>query len=97
MDRRRQRRFCTEVMGWSSNAALERHRVVIADISTTGCRIIDHDAEVRVGDRVVLAIAQLDPLAATVRWSRGDAAGLEFDVPLEAKIVLHLASLERVA
>jgi len=95
MDRRGQRRFFTEVLGWAQGTALEKYSVFVSDISAKGCRISDHNSHVGIGDRVVLCMADLDPLAATVRWANKGAAGLEFDDALDAELVLYLASFCR--
>jgi hypothetical protein len=95
MDRRSHRRFFTEVLGWTRNTALEEHSIVVSDISAKGCRINDPDSLCTVDDRVVLSLADLEPIAATVRWSRNAAAGLEFDDVLDNDVVLYLASLRR--
>jgi hypothetical protein len=95
MERRSQRRFFTEILGWAQGEALEKHSVFASDISAKGCRISDHNARVAVGDRVALLMADLEPLAATVRWTNSSAAGLEFDGALDTKTVLYLASFCR--
>ena len=95
MDRRSQQRFFTEVLGWAQGTALEKYSVFVSDISARGCRISDHNSHVGVDDRVVLSMAGLEPLAATVRWANKGAAGLEFDEALADEIVLYLASFCR--
>jgi hypothetical protein len=40
-------------------------------------------------------MADLDPLAATVRWANNGAAGVEFDDALDAEVVMYLASFCR--
>jgi hypothetical protein len=95
MDRRAQRRFFTEVLGTAQGRALEKHSVFVSDISAKGCRISDRNSHVAVGERVVLSMADLEPLAATVRWTNNGAAGLEFDLALDTEVVLYLASFCR--
>jgi hypothetical protein len=92
MDRRSQQRFFTEVLGRAKGEALAEHSVFVSDISARGCRITHRGSGVAVDDRVVLSIAELKPLAATVKWTNGGAAGLEFDEALDGEVVLTLAS-----
>jgi hypothetical protein len=64
-----------EVMGQSMSARL-------CDISTDGVKVLVDDL-LCAGDKVVLTLRGLPMrLAAQVRWSHGDHAGVEFDQPL---------------
>ncbi len=47
----------------------------------------------RTGDRVALAVEGFVPFRATVAWTTGDEAGLDFMRPLHATMVHHLARL----
>ena len=57
-------------------------RVVITDISRLGCRIESCALTMRPGDLVVITPEVLEGLCATVRWTDGNAAGIEFATPL---------------
>ena len=65
-------------------------RVVITDISRLGCKIESFALTMREGDPVVITPEVLEGLCATVRWTEGNAAGLEFATPLYGPVVEHL-------
>lgn len=65
----------------------------ISDISPQGCCIRTDTVLFRVGSRVVIRPQGLEPLGGTVRWIADDCAGVEFDQPIYAPIVDHLARL----
>lgn len=64
--------------------------VVIRDISAHGCRIVAHGLGVRAGAKVVVRPVGLEGQCCTVRWVKGNEAGLEFDQPLYQPVVDHL-------
>ena len=65
-------------------------RVVITDISRLGCKIESFALTMREGDPVVITPEVLEGLCATVRWTQGNSAGLEFATPLYGPVVEHL-------
>lgn len=66
-----------------------RSKVVLADISTHGCRV---DAGgLRLGDRVWIHLPTLEAVCAHVAWATPEEAGLEFRQPLHPAVVAHLA------
>ena len=68
-------------------------RVVINDISRLGCRIESCALTMRKGDPVVITPEVLEGLCGTVRWTEGNAAGIEFATPLYGPVVEHLCRL----
>jgi len=64
--------------------------VVIRDISAEGCRIVSHALTVRSGAQVVVRPNGMEGLCGTVRWVRGQEAGIEFDRPLYLPVVEHM-------
>ncbi|MGJ0237754.1 PilZ domain-containing protein [Novosphingobium fluoreni] len=65
----------------------------ISDISTQGCCIRTDRVMFRVGSHVVIRPKGMEALGGTVRWIAGDCAGLEFDRPIYAPMLDHLAKL----
>jgi hypothetical protein len=63
----------------------------ISDISPEGCCVTTNSLFFRVGTRVVIRPEGIEGLTGTVRWIVGDRAGVEFDQPLYAPVVDHLA------
>ena len=68
-------------------------RVVIADLSTRGCRIDSMGLIAHTGDLVVVRPQGLEGLGGVIRWVKGHSAGIEFDQPLYEPVVEHLHRL----
>lgn len=64
----------------------------ISDISPEGCCVRMRGIYFRVGTRIVLRPQGMEGLSGVVRWVTGDLAGVEFDRPLYAPVLNHLAS-----
>lgn len=62
----------------------------LCDLSTDGCRIVS-DVPVLPGTGLLLTIADRAPILGIVRWSEGDAIGVEFGQPLSPAGVEGLA------
>lgn len=58
------------------------HHVAILDLSETGCRVIEAGTGIKEGSNVSIRVGRLDPIYATVRWTREGQLGLEFQQPL---------------
>lgn len=69
-----------------------RHRLrgELCDLSTDGCRIVS-DVAVLPGTGLLLTIAHHPPILGIVRWSEGEAIGVEFGQPLSPGGVEGLA------
>lgn len=65
----------------------------ISDISTEGCCVRTRGLLFRVGTRVVLKPQGMEGFTGIVRWVSGDLAGVEFDRPMYAPILDHLAMI----
>lgn len=63
----------------------------ISDISPEGCCVTTNSLFFRVGTRVVIRPEGMEGLTGTVRWIAGERAGVEFDNPIYAPVVDHLA------
>lgn len=92
MDRRSHRRFFTEVLASYRIGDGETQSTFISDISAAGCRFADYHSSLEVGDAVELILPGLEPLQVTVVWTNRRAAGVEFQVKLEATVVEHFAA-----
>ncbi|GGD75895.1 PilZ domain-containing protein [Croceicoccus mobilis] len=67
--------------------------VLIEDLTAGGCLLTCIPRSLRCGDRIRVTICDLAPLPATVRWVRkGEAAGLQFDLPLMQSVFHRLLS-----
>lgn len=64
----------------------------ISDISAEGCCVTTKSLFFRVGTRVVIRPDGIEGLTGVVRWIEGERAGVEFDAPLYAAVVDHLAA-----
>lgn len=63
--------------------------VLLRNLSSSGCGIeliepYDVDAQ------VITRFSKLDPLGATVRWTNGTVAGIEFNRPIHPAVFEHL-------
>lgn len=63
----------------------------LSDISTKGCCITTRDLSLSVGSRLVVRPEGLEGLTGVVRWIDGSRAGVEFETPLYAPVMEHLA------
>jgi len=64
----------------------------ISDISTRGCCVATNSLFFRVGTRVSIRPEGIEGLTGVVRWIHGDRAGVEFDAPIYAPVLDHLAA-----
>jgi len=96
MDRRRDRRWQTEVSG---ACLIDGHQgqIAITEISSQGCRIQGDFANFGPGDKLRLFIGNIGPLDATIRWTAGNMAGAEFTERLDQAIVTYVAAFCRSA
>ena len=65
----------------------------LADISTTGCRVVGVFDNIETGQLITIRPDGLGEFGAAVIWTKGEEAGLEFDFPLHAEIVECLARI----
>ena len=64
--------------------------VAVIDISPTGCRLLQCTDAPAVGAGLSIAIGNLAPIAARVKWCYGGYWGLSFTRALPATLVQHL-------
>ncbi|PEQ14363.1 pilus assembly protein PilZ [Novosphingobium sp. PC22D] len=69
---------------------------LISDISVNGCCVRTNSLFFRVGTRVVIRPEGLEGLTGIVRWIAGDKAGVQFDHPIYAPVLEHLAQRHAV-
>ena len=65
----------------------------LADISTTGCRVVGVLDNIDPGQLITIRPEGLGEMSAAVIWTDGDEAGLEFDFPLRQEIVDCLSQI----
>jgi hypothetical protein len=63
----------------------------VCDVSSLGARVRTASA-LAPGDRVVVDLRDLPSIAAYVRWTDGDEAGLVFETPIPMQIIAHWVS-----
>lgn len=64
------------------------------NMSTTGCAVESQGDDIRLGDNVRLTIEDLPPFDGKAVWARGYFAGIAFDNPVHADIVMYLGFKE---
>jgi hypothetical protein len=64
--------------------------LMVRDISRFGCRVESQAITLSAGDLVVITPSMLEGQCGTVRWVRGNEAGIEFASPLYGPVVDHL-------
>lgn len=69
-----------------------RDRGQISNISAEGCCVSTDRLYLQAGARIVIRPEGMEGLTGVVRWVDGNRAGVEFDAPLYAPIVDHLAA-----
>ena len=67
------------------------HSGALTDLSQAGCRMEVEDAELDDDQMVVVRPGALDGVSGRVRWTRGNAAGVEFTDPLHPAVVDHVS------
>jgi hypothetical protein len=92
LDRRRESRQFVEVPGSYQETGTALREIVFGAISARGCRLNRVEPHVGVGDVIALNLGPIGPLQATIRWRRGEAAGVEFHEALEHAIVDFFAA-----
>ena len=65
----------------------------LADISTTGCRVVGILDNIQEGELITIRPEGLGEFATAVVWVEGNMAGLEFDFPIHPEIVDCLCRL----
>ena len=91
-ERRRSARTRTRIRAVASTSKGLRHRVVISDLSVSGCAIVSAGHPLAPGAAYGLKIDGLETLGSTAAWSDGHAAGLEFENPLHPAVSDHVAA-----
>ena len=62
-----------------------RGTTMLKDMTPYGARI-EGLSDIRLGDEITLMLPGLQPKSATVVWSQGRSAGVEFDHPLHGEV-----------
>lgn len=65
-------------------------RATLYDVSLEGCSFLDRDQMTKEGQRLRIWFTNVGPFKGTIRWTREDVAGMEFDKPLYVPIFEHL-------
>jgi len=65
----------------------------ISDISADGCCVSTNGLFVKVGSRVMIKPEGMEGLSGIIRWVDGFMAGVQFDSPIYAPVLEHLAAL----
>ncbi len=66
--------------------------VVVADISTMGCKFYDRFSNLKRESRITIRIGNIGPLDATVRWRAGQLIGVRFDDALHPSVFDHMVT-----
>ena len=62
-----------------------RGTTMLKDMTPFGARI-EGIGDIRMGDEITLLLPELQPKNATIVWSEGSSAGIEFDHPLHGEV-----------
>jgi hypothetical protein len=81
-ERRKASRYPAEVNAVLTSSHGDEADVQLADVSTHGCNVRGVVDWLRTGSFVSIGFDDETPLHAIVRWTRGDAAGMEFLQPI---------------
>lgn len=96
MDRRRERRWQTEVNG-SCLIDGRQDQIAVTEISTIGCRVQGDFAAFGLGDTLQIFVGNIGPLDGTLRWTTSESAGVEFRDRLDQAVVAYFAAFCRTA
>ena len=86
-DQRKAVRKAVSYRGTCRTVAGRTLKVWVTDISAEGCRLRFREPPLLANDWVLVEIAGLRELGATVQWSDGGTAGLRFFHPLPSDIL----------
>ena len=82
---RRAAYLCATITG----SAIRPRNVTVVDLTGYGCRV-DGASRCHAGDRLVLTIDPIGPVASTVIWWVDGEIGLEFAQPLHPAVIDHI-------
>jgi len=68
-------------------------QVEVSDISQGGCCLVGSADNLSVGQQVILRFAGKPGFLGTVRWIRGDDAGIEFLVAADDDVIAEIARI----
>lgn len=63
-----------------------RYPAAVKDVSTGGCRV-ELAQVMNVGDLMFISLPGIETLQATVRWTDGWVAGVQFETPLHPSVL----------
>lgn len=66
--------------------------VIVADMSTRGCKFYDRFSGLRQEARLTIRIGSIGPLDAVVRWRTGQLIGVQFDNALHESVLDHMVT-----
>ena len=89
MQRRQSHRINIDAPGCYRTERGMQWEIRFSDLSEGGCRVIDQEASLKVGEEVTAYIAGTGPYIANVAWCSDGMAGLAFARPLP-KLVFEL-------
>lgn len=87
MERRSERRLAIYLPGSYRSMGGMTQDMSFSEISSTGCRVMADRGDFKEGETLELFLGPVGPIGGTVRWTKGDMAGVQFDAPLDAAIV----------
>lgn len=70
-----------------------QHDVVLRDLSTNGCRFVEHGSYLKNGNPLTIRIGPIGPIDAVVIWRDGNFVGVKFINPMHSSILGHILSL----
>lgn len=94
---RRDERITVEITAQMRTGTGLRDRALVLNLSLGGCCIQADTLFLSTGQRVVVRPDGLEGIPATVRWTEGQSAGLEFLTPLYAPVFDHVVQRNRPA
>lgn len=92
MDRRRDYRYAVELPGTLQCGVRDAKPMWFSEISANGCRITGNVDGLVPGDMLDLDLGPVGAGRATVRWTRDNAIGVQFQVALHPALVEYLAT-----
>ena len=91
-ERRQSARTPTSITAVASTSRGTRHKVVISDLSVSGCAVVTTGHPLAPGVAYGLKIDGLETLGSTAAWTEGQAAGLAFETKLHPAVSDHVAA-----
>lgn len=91
-DIRREPRHKVKIQGQYRTGHGKPRDIVVADLSTMGCKFTDPFSNLVAGAFLTIRIGNIGPLNAEVSWVDASTVGLKFETAIQSYILEHMCA-----